>query len=105
VNDTDIIHGWKGIARHFGRSERTMRRWHRRYDLPIVRLGKSIFSSKLAVAFFVERQAAYQRAHRASIAAMAKGAKPEVMNDFARSQMGAAIRAQLAARMANGDSH
>lgn len=31
-----MIHGWKGIARFLGRSERTARRWHARYALPII---------------------------------------------------------------------
>ena len=43
--------------------------------------------------------------HRAAVAATARGAKPEVMNDIARAQAGAMLRARLAARIANGDSH
>jgi hypothetical protein len=105
IDDGDMLIGWKAVARHFNRSERTVRRWHRQHSLPICKLGKSIYSSKLAIAFTIDRIAAYQRAHRASLAATARGAKPEVLNDFARAQAGAALRAQLAARMANGESH
>jgi hypothetical protein len=102
MNDDDLLIGWKAVARYFNRGEKTMRRWHRKYDLPIVKLGRSIYCSKIGLAFMFDRLAAYQRAHRASVAAMAKGAPAEVMNDFARAQAGAAIRARLADRMANG---
>jgi tetratricopeptide (TPR) repeat protein len=33
------LDGWKAIARHFGRSCRTVQRWHAEFDLPIRRLG------------------------------------------------------------------
>jgi tetratricopeptide (TPR) repeat protein len=33
------LDGWKAIARHFGRSCRTVQRWHAEFGLPIRRLG------------------------------------------------------------------
>jgi tetratricopeptide (TPR) repeat protein len=33
------IDTWKSIARHLGRSSRTVQRWHREYGLPVHRLG------------------------------------------------------------------
>jgi tetratricopeptide (TPR) repeat protein len=33
------LDGWKAIARHFGRSCRTVQRWHTDFELPIHRLG------------------------------------------------------------------
>jgi tetratricopeptide (TPR) repeat protein len=33
------LDGWKSIARHFGRSCRTVQRWHAEFGLPIRRLG------------------------------------------------------------------
>ncbi len=33
------IDTWKSIARHLGRSSRTVQRWHREYGLPVRRLG------------------------------------------------------------------
>ncbi len=33
------LDSWKSIARHFGRSCRTVQRWHAEFGLPIVRLG------------------------------------------------------------------
>ena len=33
---SEMLHGWKAIASFLGRSERTARRWHARYALPII---------------------------------------------------------------------
>jgi tetratricopeptide (TPR) repeat protein len=33
------LDGWKSIARHFGRTTRTIQRWHSEYGLPIHRIG------------------------------------------------------------------
>ena len=104
MNDDDLLIGWKAVARYFNRSEKTLRRWHKKYDLPIVKLGRSIYCSKIGLAFTFDRQAAYQRAQRAAVAATARGAKADVMNDFARAQIGATLRAGLAARVA-GEPH
>ncbi len=97
MNDDDLIIGWKAVAKYFNRGEKTMRRWHRKYDLPIVKLGRSIYCSKIGLAFTFDRIASYQRAHFASVAVTArKVAPPEVLNDFQRAQMGAMLRAKLA---------
>jgi hypothetical protein len=100
--DNDLIVGWKALAAYFHRSEKTLRRWTKRYDLPVVKLGRSIYCSKIGIAFHFEKQASYQRAKLAAVAATRRGASAETMNDFAREQMGATIRAGLAARISNG---
>jgi hypothetical protein len=95
VIDEDIVIGWRAIGRLFGRSERHARRLHRRYGLPVFKLGKSVYCSRIAVGLWSLNLAAKQRA---DLIARAAAVRPQVatMDAFIRAQAGQMSRARLA---------
>ena len=51
-HDLGIIHGWKAIGQHIGRSARTARRWCDTYGLPVRR---SIAGRPFALTFEINK--------------------------------------------------
>jgi predicted site-specific integrase-resolvase len=60
-----VLRTWRSIAQYLGVSERTARRWHKRFRLPVVRLvGKRVFTSTGAIDHWIERVSALEHDHR-----------------------------------------
>ncbi len=60
-----VLHSWRRIAEYMCISERTARRWHERYGLPVVRLvGKRVFTSTGVIDTWVRHIDAIERTVR-----------------------------------------
>ncbi len=60
-----VLHSWRRIAEYMGVSERTARRWHESYRLPVVRMvGKRVFTSTSAIDNWVRQVDAVERTVR-----------------------------------------
>jgi hypothetical protein len=72
--------------------------------LPIFKIGKSVYCSKIAVGLWSINLAAKQHAEWSARAAAARPTAG-AMNDFVRSQMGQMLRARLAMAVEQQSTH
>jgi hypothetical protein len=56
-----VLRTWRSIAQYLGVSDRTARRWHQRFRLPVVRcIGRRVFTSTGVLDHWIERVSALE---------------------------------------------